>query len=79
MRKNWRDYLVITEKADKNSFIIFEEDFTGTKNYDLIKAIFSNLDVAIEYAQEIFKKEPLYIAIYSDYVKGDYDYITVIK
>lgn len=79
MCKNWRDYLVPTEKADKNSFIIFEEDFTGLKNYDLIKAIFSDLEVAIEYAKDIFRKEPLYITEYQQYIKGDYDYITVIR
>lgn len=79
MRKNWRDYIVITEKADKNSFIIFEEDFTGTKNYDLIKAIFSNLDVAIEYAKEIVSKEPLYIAEYQSYINGNYNYIKTIN
>lgn len=81
LRKNWRNYLLTSEQAEEMevAYILFEEDKNGTKNYDLTKGIFSELDVAIEYAEAIKDEEKQYVANYKDYVDGNYDYLYIAE
>lgn len=77
LRKNWRDYEVTAEQAEEmeKAFIVFEEEDGNQKNYDLCVGIFSDLEVAKEYAEAVERTEKLYIANYNDYIGGNYDYL----
>lgn len=87
LRKNWRDFLISSKDLEEyeeagilgNLFIVFEEDPEGKKNYDLSMGVFSDVSVAIEYAQAIINKENLYVANYENYYNGNYDYISVFE
>lgn len=77
LRKDWRSYLINESEAENmdNAYIVFEEDEEGTKNYDLCKGIFTDLEVAKEYAEAMNGKEKNYVANYKDYMDGNYDYL----
>ena len=83
LRKDWRDYLLTANEAEEAEVaqIVFEEE-SGEKNYDLCVGIFSDLEVAKEYASELNKKanenNKKYVANYRDYVAGNYDYLQVM-
>ena len=79
MRKNWRDYLVKAEEDQKVAFVVFEEDSEAGKAYDLVKGIFSDLEVAKEYADSIHNEEDIFVADYADYVEGNYDYLYEVR
>ena len=59
MRKNWRDYLITNyENAYKiEAYVVFEENENEQKNYDLCHGVFSDIEVAKEYADDIFTTE----------------------
>lgn len=58
-------------------YVVFEEQEPGRKekSYDLMQGIFEELVEAKEFVNEMQKEEPLYIARYTDYISGNYDYI----
>lgn len=80
MRKDWENYLLTANEAEEAevAYIVFEEE-SDEKHYDLCAGIFSDLEVAKEYANELNKKADSgcekYVANYSDYVNGSYDYL----
>jgi hypothetical protein len=77
---NYRDYYLTSEKAEElvenggECYIVFEEDTDG-KNYDLTQGIFKDLEIARKFVGNNNGNQPLYIAKYSEYVAGNYDYI----
>lgn len=73
LRKNWRDYDITDNEPEtyEQAFILFEDDDEG-KYYDLCRGIFTDLDVAIEYANEIKEDEKLYIADHKEWLRGEY-------
>lgn len=77
MRKNWRDYLITNyENAYKiEAYVVFEENENEQKNYDLCHGVFSDIEVAKEYADDIFTTEIIYVAKAKDYFNGDYNYL----
>lgn len=77
LRKDWRIYEVSWSEAENmdKAYIVFEEDEEGKKNYDLCKGIFTDLEVAKEYAEAITRKEKNYVSNFKDYVEGNYDYL----
>lgn len=78
MRKNWKDFYATNEEMEameKDLFVVFEEDPEGKKHYDLQLAVFTDLDVAKEYAVWMEDKEKLYVARFKDYSEGNYDYL----
>ena len=82
LRKNWRDYDITgaDEEVKADGYVLFEE-YHG-QYYDTCKGIFSNLEVAKEYGEAIHETdsaEPLYVAKYSDWTEGNYDYLYEIK
>lgn len=81
LRKNWRDYLLTCQQAEEldAAYIVFEECEDGSKTYDLTKGIFTDLDVAIEYAEAIKDDEKQYVSTYKDYIVGTYDYLYVTE
>ena len=78
LRDNWREFLAENAASNSDAYIVFEED-DGKKNYDLNKGVFNDLEVAKEYAQAIFVDENIYIARFSEYVSGNYDYLYEVK
>lgn len=56
---------------------VFEEQDASKplKTYDLLSGVFDNLDEAKKYAEEMQDEEPLYIARYTDYMNGNYEYL----
>lgn len=73
LRKNWRDYDITDKEPEtyKQAYILFE-DYNDGKYYDLCHGIFSDLDVAKEYADAIKEDEKLYIADHKEWLKGEY-------
>lgn len=79
--KNILKYKIDAEQAEEQGgFVVFEE-YAPEKNYDLTFGIFSDLDAAKAYADEIQRNdsEPKYVANYKDYVDGDYNYLYSAK
>jgi hypothetical protein len=79
--KDIKKYKIDLEQAEENGgFIVFEEYEDG-KNYDLAFGLFSDLEAAKAYADEIQRNdsEPKYVANYKDYVAGDYNYLYSAK
>ena len=79
--KNILKHKIDAEQAEeKGGFVVFEE-YAPEKNYDLTFGIFSDLDAAKAYADEIQRNdsEPKYVANYKDYVDGDYNYLYSAK
>ena len=79
LRKNWRDYdITLSDEEVKNDGFILFEEYTN-QNYDTCKGVFSDLEVAKEYGEAIHDDVTLYVAKYSDWVSGSYDYLYEIK
>lgn len=79
--KNIFKYKIDAEQAEEQGgFVVFEE-YAPEKNYDLTFGIFSDLEAAKAYADEIQRNdsEPKYVANYKDYVDGDYNYLYSAK
>lgn len=79
--KNIEKYKIDAEQAEEQGgFVVFEE-YAPEKSYDLTFGIFSNLDAAKAYADEIQRndQEPKFVSSYKDYVNGDYDYLYSAK
>lgn len=79
--KNILKYKIDAEQAEEQGgFVVFEE-YAPEKNYDLTFGIFSDLDAAKAYADEIQRNdsEPKYVANYKDYVDGNYNYLYSAK
>lgn len=80
LRKDWSDFLISADEAEEleEAYIVFEEE-ASDKHYDLCFGLFSDLEVAKEYASELNKKanenNKKYVANYRDYVAGSYDYL----
>lgn len=53
-------------------YVVFEEDPEGKKTYDLTLGVFDDLKIAKEYATKFPES---HVAIYSDYISGNYNYI----
>lgn len=78
LRKNWRNYLVNGDEVEV-AYIVFEEDSQKPKMYDLCQGVFSNLEVAKEYAESIHTNEDLFVANYNDYMSGNYNYLYEVR
>lgn len=79
--KNILKYKIDVEQAEEQGgFVVFEEYAPG-KNYDLTFGLFSDLEAAKAYADEIQRNdsETKYVANYKDYVDGDYNYLYSAK
>lgn len=79
--KNILKYKIDAEQAEEQGgFVVFEE-YAPEKNYDLTFGLFSDLEAAKAYADEIQRNdsEPKYVANYKDYVDGDYNYLYSAK
>lgn len=78
MSKTWREHLVNTDEVESTEglYIVFEEDSPKGKNYDLTKGVFDTYESAKEYAK-LFEgdDEPVYIALYDEYMAGNYYYL----
>ena len=80
----WEDvkkYKIDLEQAEETGgFIVFEEYEDG-KNYDLTFGLFSDLEAAKAYADEIQRNdsETKYVADYADYINGDYNILYCAK
>lgn len=83
----YNEYMLSTEELEEreekedldNLYIVFEEDQTGSKNYDLTKGVFNDFEVAKKYAEDIHQKEDLFIAEYKKYIEGNYDYLYEVR
>lgn len=79
--KNILKYKIDAEQAEEQGgFVVFEE-YAPEKNYDLTFGIFSDLEAAKAYADEIQRNdfEPKYVADFKAYTLGDYDYLYIAK
>lgn len=79
--KDIKKYKIDLEQAEENGgFIVFEEYEDG-KNYDLTFGLFSDLEAAKAYADEIQRNdsETKYVADFKAYTLGDYDYLYIAK
>lgn len=80
----WKDvkkYKIDLEQADETGgFIVFEE-YEDWKNYDLTFGLFSDLEAAKAYADEIQRNdsEPKFVADYADYINSDYNILYCAK
>jgi hypothetical protein len=80
----WKDvkkYKIDFEQAEETGgFIVFEE-YEDWKNYDLTFGLFSDLEAAKVFADEIQRgdKEQKYVADFKAYTLGDYDYLYIAK
>jgi hypothetical protein len=78
---NYKDYYLNSDQAEEiienggECYVVFEEDSLKPKGHDLTQGIFENLDSARQFVGANNHKEPLYIAKYSEYISGNYDYI----
>lgn len=74
-RKNdhFRNHLVDDpDEYNGVCYAVFEEDPEGKKTNDLMLGVFDDLKIAKEYADGFPES---YVAIYSDYISGNYEYI----
>lgn len=83
----YNEYMLSTEELEEREenedlqdlYVVFEEDEKGIKNYDLLKAVFNDLEVAKQYANGIHDKENIYVAKYDEYIDGNYDYLYEVR
>lgn len=79
--KDVKKYKIDLEQAEETGgFIVFEE-YEDWKNYDLTFGLFSDLEAAKVFADEIQRgdKEQKYVADFKSYTLGDYDYLYIAK
>lgn len=84
MKKEWENHSITNKKIEEmentnNLYVVFEEDTPKPKMYDLVHAIFDNLEIAKEYAKCIYNKEPIYVTDYNSFIEGNYNYLYEVE